>query len=153
MDLLLKEVVRTFEVQRQENSRDADRIYKYVEISRNFWTYQPLPHENLFLAPFQKSDSVQILFRHIVKIGYQTAKSESKLHNILTQSSNIDRCFSRNIIQSLFGGFSITKDGQELRNKVEAEISQLEKQLPPLILNDHQKALDILKVIKGNIFF
>jgi len=152
MDLLLKQVVRTFEVQRQANSRDAVRIYKYIEIGKNFWTYQPLPHENIFLAPFQKSDSVQILFRHMVKMGYQNAKSESKLHNVLRQSPNLDRCFSRNIIQSLFGGFNITTDGQQLRNKVEAEISQLEKQLPPLILNDHQKALDILKVIKGNVF-
>ena len=152
IDLLLKQVVRTFEVQRQASSRDTVRIYKYVETGNKFLTYEPRPHENIFLAPFQKSNSIQILFRNMVKIGYQNAKSESKLHRILRQSPNLNRCFSRNISQLLFGGFNITPDGQELRNNVEAEITQLEKQLPPLILNDHQKALDILKVIKGNIF-
>lgn len=152
MDLLLKQVIRTIEVHRQPSSRDTVRIYNYVEAGKNFFTYQPLPHDDIFLAPFQKGDDVQILFRHLVKIGYQNAKSESKLHNILRQSPNIDRCFSQNIIQSLFKEFTITKVGQELRNTVEAEIAQLEEELPLLILNDHQKALDILKVIKGNIF-
>jgi hypothetical protein len=152
MDLLLKQVIRTIEVQRQVSSKDAVRVYKYIGIGKNFWAYQPLPHENIILGPFQRNNSDQILFRHIVKICYQNAKSESKLHNVLRQSPNLVRCYSLSIIQSLFGGFSITTEGQELRNKVESEISQLEKQLPPLILNDHQKALDILKDIKGNIF-
>lgn len=152
IDLLLKRVLRTFEVQRQPSSRDAIRSYKYVEIGENFLNYQPLPHEEIFLTPFQKSESVQILFRHIVKMGYQNAKSESRIHNVLRQSPNLAGCFGRNMIQSIFGGFSITAAGQVLRNKIEDEISQLEKQLPPLILNNQQKALDILKVIKGNIF-
>lgn len=152
MDLLLKQVVRTVEVQKQPSSRDPVRIYNYVEAGKNFLTYQPLPHENIFLAPFQKSDDVQILFRHIVKIGYQNAKSERKLHAILRQSPNVNRCFSQNIFQSIFGEFSLTTIGQELKIKVEAEIAQLEEELPRLIVDDHQKALDILKVIKGNIF-
>jgi uncharacterized membrane protein YgcG len=152
MDLLLKQVLKTYEVQRQESSRDKDGFYKYVEIGKNFWTYQPLPHENIFLAPFQKSNSLQILFRNMVKTGYQNARSKSKLHSALTQSPNLDRCFSRTVLQSLFGGFSLTADGQELRNTVKAEILELEEQLPPLILKEPQEALDVMNAIKGNVF-
>lgn len=152
MDLLLKQVVRTVEVQRQASSRDTVRIYKYVEIGKNFFTYRPLPHENIFLAPFQKGESSQILFRHIVKMGYQNAKSECHFHNIVRQSPNLRGCFRRNLFQSIFGGFKVTLSGLELRNKVQIEIAQLEVQLPHLIINNHQEALNILKVIKGNIF-
>jgi len=152
MDLLLKQVFRTLEVQRQANSREAVRFYTYIETGKNFLTYKPLPHENVFLTPFQKSSDVQVLFRHMVKIGYQNAKSENELHNIIRLNPNIDKCFNRNLVQTIFGGFNITADGLELRNKIKEEISQLEILLPPLVLNDHQKTLDILKDIKGNVF-
>lgn len=152
MDLLLKQVLRTFEAQGQPSKKDAVGIYKYVEAGKNFVTYKPLQHENIFLAPFKKSASVQILFRNMVKMGYQNAKSQYNIHNMLRRSPNLDRCFSRSIIQSLTGGFSLTEDGKKLRKQLENERAQLETQLPPLIVNDHQKALDILKVIKGNIF-
>ncbi|HNR19355.1 MAG TPA: hypothetical protein PKN75_12065 [Bacteroidia bacterium] len=152
MDLLLKQVVRTFDVQRQTSRREGVRIYKYVEAGKNFLSYEPLPHEIPVLAPFQKSNSVQILFRHIVKMSYQNSKSETAYRKILLDSPNLDRCFSKNIYQSLFGGFSVTADGQELRKKVRDEIETLEKTLPGYISSNHQKALDILKEIKGNIF-
>ncbi len=151
MDLLLKQVIRTFDAQGQPSKKDAVGIYKYVESGKNFSTYQPLQHEKIFLAPFQKSAGVQILFRNMVKMAYQNAKSQYNIHNILRRSPNLDRCFSRSIIQSFTGGFSLTEDGKKLRKQLESEIAQLEKQLPPLIVNDHQKALDVLKVIKGNI--
>lgn len=152
MDLLLKQVVRTFDVQRQTSRSDNVRTYKYVEAGKNFNTYKPLPHENAFLAPFQKSNSVQILFRHIVKMSYQNSKSEGEYRNIILSSPNLLTSFSKNVLQSLFGGFSVTSDGLELRKKLQGEIEALEKTLPDYISSNQQKALDILKEIKGNIF-
>ncbi|TAD83256.1 MAG: hypothetical protein EAY75_15165 [Bacteroidetes bacterium] len=152
LDLLLKQVVRTFDLVQQPTVRNKDSGYKYVEIGKNFWTYQPLPHENIFLTPFQKSPSLQVLFRNMVKTGYQNAKSKGKFTSLLLQSPSMDTCFSRSILQSLFGGFSITLEGQELRNIVSAEILELENQLPSLILNEPEKAQDIMYAIKGNIF-
>ena len=152
MDLILKQVLRTFEDQIQANNRDKIRVLKYVAIGNNFYTYQPLAHENIFLAPFLENDSVRILFRHMVKIGYQNASSESKIHNTLLESPRLNEYFSRNFFQKIFGGFSLTSMGLELRHTLESEITQLEDQLPELISSNHQKALEILKAIKGNIF-
>lgn len=152
MDLLLKQVVRTVEVQRQPSRRDTIRIYRYVLTGKNFNSYKPLPHENIFLAPFQKKESAQILFRHLVKMGYQNAQSQSILHSTLRKSPNIDGCVSRNPFQIIFGGFYVTPKGFELRNTIQSEIRELEEKLPPLINEDLEKARDILKVIRGNIF-
>ncbi|MBC7749960.1 MAG: hypothetical protein H7Z76_15540 [Methylotenera sp.] len=152
MDLLLKQVVRTIEVQKQSRRSDIIRVYKYVIIGQNFSNYQPLPHENVFLAPFFKSKNVQILFRHIVKMGYQNSNSESSFQRILSKSPNLQFCFKRNIYNAIFGGFNVEVKGIELRNIVQGEIAQLEKELPQYIANEPEKALHILKVIKGNIF-
>lgn len=152
MDLLLKQVIRTNDVQRQPSIKDPIRVYKYVETGKNFKTYQPLLHENAFLAPFQKNDDVQILFRHMIKMGYQNAISNNHYHNIIIQNPNMDKCFSQNIFQSIFGGFKLTNGGLELRNKVQTEIDQLETHISSSFENHHQIALKLLKAIKGNIF-
>ncbi len=152
MDLLLKQVLRKIEVERQPSFRDGIRVYDYIIPGKNFNSYQALPHEFVFLAPFQKSDEVQILFRHMVKMGYQNAKSDIHIQNLIRKCPNIKSCFRQNLIQLLYDGFSLTKEGLEMSKLVSNEISELEKELPNLILKDHQKALAVLRNIKGNIF-
>lgn len=152
MDLLLKQVVRTFDVERQSHERDPVRVYKYVGPGKNYSTYQSLPHESVFLIPFQRSFDTQILFRHVVKIGYQNSVSQDAYHRTLMTCPNVELYFSRSLVQKVFGGFSINKSGLVLRKELQAEMADLEEKLPDLIKNDPPKALDILKEIKGNIF-
>lgn len=152
MDLLLKQVIEIKRVSKKSHIRDKVRYYKYVVRGKNFLNYSPLTHELAFLSPYQKSSSIKILFQHIIRMGFENAKSESKYISAVRQSKNIQHYFTKSIIQSLFGGFSITEDGIELRNKIKIEIAQLENDLPALIHNDKQKALEVLNTIGGNIF-
>ncbi|MBK7853552.1 MAG: hypothetical protein IPJ79_00310 [Bacteroidetes bacterium] len=151
MDLLLKQVVRTFDVQRQTSRREGVRIYKYVEAGKNFLSYEPLPHEIPVLAPFQKSNSVQILFRHIVKMSYQNSKSETAYRKILLDSPNLDRCFSKIYIKVCLVVSQLQQMGRNSVKKFETRLRHL-KNFTGYISSNHQKALDILKEIKGNIF-
>lgn len=152
MDLLLKQVLKTIDIQRNTRSNSRIRNYQYVCVGKNFNSHRPLPHETIFLAPFQRNKNVEILFRHVVKLGYENAKSEAKLHAKLSKSPNIASCYKSNFLQSLVGGFSITTEGIELRTELNGEISLLERQLPIVIAEDQEKAQEILKTIHGNVF-
>lgn len=152
MDLLLKKVIEITTVSKQSSSRDKVRYYKYVVRGKNFLKYRPLEHEIVYLSPYQKSSSIKILFQHLIRMGFQNAKSESKYVSAVRQSRNVNYYFTKNILQTVFGGFSISQDGTELRNKIKTEIAQLEKDLPSIIHSDKEKALQILNTIGGNIF-
>lgn len=152
MDLLLKQVLRTLEVEKQAHKNDQVRYFKYVEAGKNFNVYQALPHEQIFLWVFEKHRYGQILFRHIVKIAYQKSRFKIDFLKQLMNSPQIAGCFKQNIFQQMFGGFKLTDDGMALRVQIRAEIDELEKTLPVYIANDRQKALKMLKTIKGNIF-
>lgn len=153
MDLLLKQVIEITTVSKQPSSRrDKVRSYKYVVRSKNFLNYKPLEHEIVYLSPYQKSSSLKVLFQHLIRTGFQNAKSESKYVSAVRRSPNIHFYFTKNIYQIVFGGFSITQEGTDLRNKIKKEITQLEKDFPAIILSDKEKARQILNTIGGNIF-
>lgn len=153
MDLLLKQVVEIITVPKQSSSSRATvRNYKYVVKGKNFYKYNPKQHELVYLSPYLKSNSIRILFQHLVRMGFQNASSESKYRRSVTHSPNITNHFSRSIMQSIFGGFSKTNEGNELALKINAEIAQLERELPHVINSDKEKALQILNTIGGNIF-
>src|SRR5688500_7078005 len=88
MDLLLKQVLVLEEVQRQPNPRDPVRIYKYATTGRNFESYRSKRHERVFISPFQNDRALRILFRNMVKVGYQNAGSATDYHTVLIRNHN-----------------------------------------------------------------
>lgn len=152
MDLLLKQVLKIEEVFKHTGGTNEQRLYEYVETGKNFRFYNPLPHENVFLEIFQKNEDYRFLFRHVVKVGYENAKSYNYFHKLIRKSHNISDCFKENFIFDLIGFSFKTSKHELLRRELQKEINQLEIQLPKIIQNDREKALEILKEIKGNIF-
>lgn len=152
MDLYLKQVIEITTVSTQASSRDKIRYNKYVVRGKNFSSYKPHQHELVYLSPYQKSSSIKVLFQHLVQMGFQNAISESKYISVVRKSPTISNYFTTTIFQTLFGGFSLTQEGLELRTKIKAEITQLEKDLPGIIDSDMERALQILNSIGGNIF-
>lgn len=152
MDLLLKQVLKIEEVYKHTGGTNEQRLYEYVETGKNFRFYNPLPHENVFLKIFQKNEDYRYLFRHVVKVGYENAKSYNYFHKLIRKSHNISDCFKENFIFDLIGFSFKTSKHELLRRELQKEINQLEIQLPKIIQNDKEKALEILKEIKGNIF-
>lgn len=152
MDLLLKQVLIVEEVQRKPSPRDPIRTYKYVTTGKNFSKYLVRSHEIVFLSVFQKNLAIRVLFRNLVKVAYQNAKSERMYYPYLTTNLNLKDSFKTTIYQKLFGGFTYTDKGVKLKNEVQNEITELEKTFPSDISNDKKRGLEILKVIGGNIF-
>jgi hypothetical protein len=108
IDLLFKQVLKTFEVERQPHIKQKIRVYKYVGIGQNFSNYNSLNHERIFLSTFGSDNSIEILFRNLVKIGYQRSKTLSELKNDIIKTPNLKKCFSQNIFQRIFYGYSFT---------------------------------------------
>jgi hypothetical protein len=152
MDLLLKQVLIIEEVQRQPSLRDPIRMYKYIMVGKNFGAYLVRPHEIVFLSVFQKNPKLKIVFKNLVKVAYQNAKSERLYYPFLTTNINLKDSFNTTIYHRLFGGFTYTDKGVKLKNEVQNEITELEKTFPDDISRDKKRGLETLKLIGGNIF-
>jgi len=152
MDLLLKQVLIIEEIQRQPNPRDPIRTYKYITTGENFIKHPFKSHEIVFTSMFQENAEIKLLFRNLVKVAYQNAKSEYNYYPLLINSANLKAVFIRTFIQRIFGGFSYTSDGTTIKKELESEIAELETKLPEIIKNDKNRGLEILKKIGGNIF-
>ena len=152
IDLLFKQVLRTFEVQRQPHIRQEIRTYQYIGIGQNFKKYQSENHEKFFLSTFEKDSEIEMLFRNLVKVGYQKSRTLSDFKNELIKTTTLKKCFSQNIFQRIFYGYSFTEYGKEIKRKVEKEIQNLNSELSTLNSIENQKAIELIKVIGANIF-
>lgn len=152
LDLLLKQVLVVEEIQRQPSRREPVRIYKYVSVGKNFRNYIKQPHEWVFLSIFDKNRAIKILFRNLVRVGFQEAESEKIYHHNLIASKSIREAFNSTFVQKIMGRFSYTNKGLELREAVMHEIQEYESSLPGQIGHNSKLALETLKVIGGNIF-
>lgn len=147
MDLILKQALSMFEVERQPQRNDDIRIYKYIKTGQNFITHKPKPHEEVFLESFRRDRDLKILFRNIVRIGYQKSKSINEYQYLLFKSPYLKSCFYQNLFQKIFWGFQHSEKGNQLKSEIQAEIRALDKELS----GNREKSYEILKAIHGNI--
>lgn len=152
MDLLLKQVLAVHEVERQASTHDPVRMSKYVAIGKNYHSHPIRLHEAVFLSIFQNSPEVSILFRNIVKISYQRAKSERHYYFQLTSNSNLKSAITASVFQRLLGRFSYTHDGKALKKEIQNEIASVERTVAAYMATDRNRGIDLLKAIGGNVF-
>lgn len=152
IDLLFKNVLKVFEVQRQAHIKEEVRVYKYVGTGQNYSNYNSLNHERVFLSTFGMDNSIEILFQNLVKIGYQKSRTLSDLKNDIIKTPTLKKCFTQNIFQKIFYGYSFTEYGMILKKKVQKEIEELGNELSGINDIDNQKAIELIKVIGANIF-
>jgi len=138
IDLLLKQVLKVFDVERQAHIRQKVRVYKYVGIGQNYNNYNSLNHERVFLSAFGADNTMEMLFRNLVKIGYQKSRTLSDLKNDIIKTPALKRCFGQNIFQKLFYGYSLTAYGNELKVKVQEEIQNLGNELSSINSIDNE---------------
>jgi hypothetical protein len=152
MDLILKQVLMTVDVERQARPGDPVRVYKYVSIGKNFRRHRCMPHERVFVSVFQDTGEMRMLFRNLVKIGYQNSGSKRYYFPHLTTNVNLSDVFYKSFFQRLLGGFSYTKNGIKLQEELGREITALEKTLPGILANDRARGIEMLRAIGGNVF-
>lgn len=152
MDLLLKQVLVMEDVVRQAHPNEPARQHKYVSAGIHFATYRAKVHEKVFLSPFKKSADLRILFRNLVKIGYENAESQRWYVKDLFGFTPMGPAFNRHFWQLFNGKFSYTQQGLLWKAQIEDEIAALEADLPRKMREDRANTLAMLKGIGGNIF-
>jgi hypothetical protein len=152
MDLLLKQVLAIEEIERQPSPRDPVKAYRYIGKGKTFFSHKVLPHENVFISAFDSTKDRKFLFRNLVKISYENSESFKSYQTRLMESPNLHRLFERSFLQSIFGGFTYSTQGQSVQKEVLQNISQLETIIPKLMVQERSKGIEILKSIGGNVF-
>ncbi|MEM0543537.1 hypothetical protein WFZ85_13010 [Flavobacterium sp. j3] len=152
IDLLFKQVLKTYEVERRPHYRDKLKVYTYVSIGKNFETYTSLNHERVFLSSFVSDTSIEILFSNLVKIAYQKSKALLYYKADIYKTPTLQKCFSQNIFQKLLYKYSITDYGAKLKKEVKEEIQIEANKLANNSTLESQMVIDLIEKIGGNIF-
>lgn len=159
LDLLLKKVIEVKEIKKTATTKD--KYAKKVQITKsekcivkgkNFDNYVPKSFELGFLSPFQKSPKIVILFKHYIKMSYQNCGGGKGYKTLIMDNCKPLNLFTMNILQQIFGGLSLTQEGKSAKDDIVAFLNQTDEIINDLLVNDQEKALDILLAIGGNIF-
>lgn len=116
-DLLLKQVLEITIRKQTKLYHEKNREYKYIKVGNNFKTYVSKKHEDFYLSPFFKSNTVKIYNRHIIKMVYENAKSEKYLKNAIIDKPDIKELFNRNLFHKIIGNFPLNEKGKKLDMK------------------------------------
>ena len=153
IDLILKKALKSEEHEHQSHPSNPVRLINYISPGAKFESYSYRPHELVFLEPFLKSRDLEIMFRHLVKMGYENARNRRKfIFDDLYHNEMVKRCIHNNLFYRYVGPISLTAEGNKAKSLIDKDIESLEKKLPDLIENDPKAALEILNRITGNIF-
>ncbi len=142
LDLLLKRVIEMENVAVRADERSPERILTYVKAGINFQSYQPKTHEAIFLNNFQANLDNKILFKHLVKISLQKAKSIRNLvyNQILTQSE-ISSLFNT---RKMFVVVDLNDQGRLAKIQLKKDLSNL--------LTTRIDDPSLLTRVNGNLF-
>ena len=152
-DLVRKKVLVIKEEEHQSHENNPVRIISYVGIGENFEGYSMLLHEYPFLKPFEATTDIEYLFRNYVKMCYQNAGSlKSYIYGAFIDNGKLGENFRQNWFARLIGGLYLSGKGLETNSNVMLTLQKLEKELPVLIEQDREQALEILKKLGGNIY-
>lgn len=153
MDLLLKQVIAIKEINRKAHSRDKYiRTYTYVVSGKNFSKYEPKNHEIIYQSPFLKSQSIEILFKHYIKMIYDASNGSWKYQKLTKSNKNISPLFKQTVFLDLFRLNRLTDKGIKIKESITNYLNDLDANIGDLLHNNKSKALELLLSIRGNIF-
>ncbi|WP_159017877.1 hypothetical protein [Algibacter sp. L3A6] len=153
MDLLLKQVIKIDKVDRKVHPNDKYiRSYTYIVAGENLKKYKYNKHELIFLSPFLKSKSIQILFKNYFKMVFDLSKGSWSYKKLVRSSENIYPYFKSHFWAKLFRAIILTDKGALVRNDIVAYLNDLDRGIDKLMHDDKQKGLEVLLRIGGNVF-
>jgi hypothetical protein len=148
-DLLLKQVLTATSEARKTNPNDPETKLNYIAPGPRFNEYKIQPHELFFTIPFIRMSSAKILFRHLVQIAFDSAKSSRNYLNILFKGK-IGTLVKHKGWRNVFMWYSLNHEGKKINALLQEEITALDT----MILEkkkDPQLILDYAAGIHGNI--
>lgn len=148
MHLLFHQVLRMEEVSRNIGRTNEVRTYRYVTPGKKFREYVPISYEQGYITPFSGNPELQILFQHMVKIGYQFARSPKVFQSRIWKSTNLSGLAKKLV----FGGIRLNERGEEVREMLHAEIAWMNANFADCLQSDRERAHEIAAKIQSNIF-
>ncbi len=152
MDLLLKKVIKIVEVDKQPHPRDEVRTYTYIEPGKNIKKYKPKNHELIFITSFLKEESIQILFKHFVKMIYDASGGKKSYRESIRSTKELKSYFNQSFFIYLFRLIRLTEEGKKVKQEIAGYLKEIDKDINDLLENDQKQALELLITIGGNIF-
>jgi hypothetical protein len=151
VDLLLRQILKLHEVQEPHQPGEVgQRTLRYVQAGEKFAGYTTwLEHEYIFLKIFVRSPGIKVLFKNYIRVVKDNAP---RYHKSVMNSPWLDPLIHVGFFGWLFNDFNYTPAGLAQRTQVIAEIKELETTLPEILKTDRDKALEILKALKGNVY-
>lgn len=150
LDLLIRRVLKIEIVDVESRSGRHFRTNKYISIDINFHSAKLNDQNMCYLSPFLKINIIQILFRNLVKMGFQNAKSTKNFQKKLINSPNLEGFTKQNLLQTIFGGFALTPSGEAFKNDLKKEIISAEQKLIDLLDSNPKLALEELSKLGGH---
>lgn len=152
MDLLLQEKLALVNFDPKPVQGKPRLGYARVVIGKNFQKDEPKLHEMIFLFPFYKKPRKRIVLMHLLQMGMSAAKSEIHFkEKLLLDAEEMKPLFEKNFWRKIFGGVRLSPEGKKAQQEIIKQFNVFDKTLPPLIKDDHAKAVETLRYIKGNI--
>ena len=147
LDLILKNKLKLFE--RQVKS-DLGKIllYKFIKLGDKFDNNKIRPHEKFFFDLFIEKNTNYFIRNYLTTI-FNNAKNEKYFKKKVIENNNLKDCFTQNIIQQLYNGFSINEIGNELSLELRQEIKELKIGANVFLLKDID--LSILHLIDNDL--
>jgi len=150
IDLFTKQVLKT-ELPGNDDLSNT-RADKYVVPGKNYLTYAPLAHEEGFTRAFEKYPTTKLLFRHLVQLAYKHTITKTRFVRQVCKSPALDGLIRQNFFERLSGKITITPEGGVIKDKLNTEMTHLEKILPQLVEENRDEAIETVRRLKGNLF-
>ncbi|QCE40953.1 hypothetical protein [Psychroserpens sp. NJDZ02] len=153
IDLLLKKIIKIKEVHQKPHPRDKHiRTYTYVTSGKNFKKYKPKNHELIYLSPFNKNRSLQILFKNFIKMAYDNSNGSWSYKKLTRSNIEINPYFKQTSLLNLFRINKLTAKGVKLKKGITNYLNTIDNNINHLLHEDKKKGLELLLSIGGNIF-
>lgn len=153
IDLILKRVLIIRNESNEPESEGDNQVgLKHLEKGPAFDQYDHKYHELIYMMPFKDDPELSIQFKHLVKIGWESAKSRNQyMFRHVLMSKDIVRTVKEGWFYRTFGYCKLTDEGHEMQRRINTELNRLSDTLPSMVENNPEGAKDIMSQIYGNV--
>jgi hypothetical protein len=153
IDLIIKKVLIVEEESHQSHPRNPSRTISYIRTGPNYKTYTFKQHELVFANPFLGNTDIRILFRHLIKMGFENSKGlKGFVFSRMIESKQVQNQIESTWFHQLFVYVKLSAAGKRKSELVKKELKNLQNTLPKIIKEDPDNGKEIVSLLAGNVF-
>jgi len=157
-DLNLKQVLIIKKELKRSHPKDPYlREYIIVEAGRNFEKYEAINFERYFTKKFETNfeknkQKKRFQLKVYLRAIYKDIPSEFTHKKEIINALDINNLFKVGIISSIFSRLKTNHKGNKLKSDFSEYLNEVDNNIENLIINDPNKALELILFLQGNIF-